>query len=157
MEDDMKVRLRRAVFSAAVLLTSVACLSSAPALATSRSDRTVVYGFGKAPYSWSNPQVRPTHAIFSLAGENGIRHIRWQDWHRASAFGHGTILIFSGTGFTGHHGTIDLSAVRKHHGQRYFSHLVMRWVTKNGTHHREVLNWRRDHALWLWVGNYSGT
>ena len=44
-----------------------------------------------------------------------------------------------------------------HHGQPYFAHLVMKWTTKNGTHHKEVLNWRKDGTFWLWIGNYGGT
>jgi hypothetical protein len=66
-------------------------------------------------------------------------------------------LIFNGFGFTPHRGTISLSDVRSHRGHRYFSHLVMKWATRNGRHHEEVLNWRRDGQFWIWVGNFGGT
>ena len=58
---------------------------------------------------------------------------------------------------TRHPGTIYLSTVRKHRGRRYFSHLVMKWITRNGRQHEEVLNWKRDGTFWIWLGNYSGT
>jgi hypothetical protein len=120
---------------------------------------TAVYGFGGRcpPTNWSDPLVRPVRAYFSLACENGVRGIGWQYWHRSAAFGNATILIFNGTGFTRHHGTISLSEVRSHNGRRYFSHLVMKWTTSNGTHHKEVLNWRRDGQFWIWIGNFGGT
>ena len=52
--------------------------------------------------------------------------------------------------------TIDLSRVRTHKGQHYFSHLVMRWTTKNGKHHTETLNWGYDKGVgWLWLGNFQ--
>jgi hypothetical protein len=60
-------------------------------------------------------------------------------------------------GFTQHHGTVSVSNVRSHRGRRYFSHLVMKWTTPNGRHHKEVLNWRRDGQFWIWIANYSGT
>lgn len=117
------------------------------------TSKTVVYGFGNHQIGWAHPEVRPTHATFSLAGEDGIKRIRWRDWRRSSAFGHGLHLLFTGTY---QKATIDLSGVRTHKGQRYFSHLVMRWTTKNGRHHTETLNWRYDKGVgWLWVGNFQ--
>jgi len=62
--------------------------------------RTVVYGFGGGcpPAGWANPAVRL---------------IRWHDWRRLSASGHGTHLQFNGTGFTGQAATISLSAAQE--------------------------------------------
>jgi hypothetical protein len=148
--------------SIAIAATSAALAlgASLPAAqAATATPATVVYGFGGhcPPTNWSNPLVRPARAFFSLACENGVRRIHWQSWHRSSAFGHATILIFNGLGFTPHGGTISLSDVRRHLGRRYFSHLVMNWTTRNGRHHRETLNWRRDGPFWIWVGNFGGT
>jgi len=42
-------------------------------------------------------------------------------------------------------------------GGRYFSHLVVRWTSPSGRHHKEVLSWRRHGRFWLWTGKYSGT
>jgi len=133
--------------------------ASAQAQVSTHRTSTVVYGFGKRcpPTNWSKPMVRPGRAYFSLACENGIRQIHWQNWRTSSAFGHGTILIFNGFGFTHHPGTINLSTVRMHHGRPYFAHLVMKWTTKDGTHHKEVLDWKRDGTFWIWLGNYGGT
>lgn len=139
---------------------TLAALAFAPGLPVARAApgtaTTVVYGFGGhcPPTNWSNPQVRPVRAFFSLACENGVRHIQWRYWHHLSAAGHATVLIFNGFGFTPHRGTIALSDVRNHRGHRYFSHLVMKWTTPNGRHHTEVLNWRRDNQFWIWVGNF---
>jgi hypothetical protein len=118
--------------------------------------KTVVYGFGKFQVGFGHPEVRPTHATFGLAGEDGIKRIRWTSWRRSSAFGHGLHLLFTGMGIKTQKATIALSDVRTHHGQRYFSHLVMRWTTRNGKHHKETLNWRLDKGVgWLWVGNFQ--
>lgn len=139
---------------------ALAALALAPGLpmaqAATETPATVVYGFGGhcPPTNWRDPLVRPVRAFFNLACENGVRHIQWQSWHHSSAFGHATILIFNGFGFTPHRGTIALSDVRTHRGQQYFSHLVMKWTTPNGRHHTETLDWRRDGQFWIWVGNF---
>ena len=140
-----------ALASLTIVVIPEAATASAPATST-----TVVYGFGSHQVGWAHPQVRPTHATFGLAGEDGIKRIRWSDWRRSSAFGHGLHLLFTGTGVKDQKATIDLSGVRFHKGQRYFSHLVMRWTTKNGKHHTETLNWRFDKGVgWLWTGNFQ--
>jgi hypothetical protein len=130
------------------LTAPIATASAAPA-----TTRTVVYGFGGGcpPTGWANPAMRPSLAMFNLACEDGIRHIRWHDWRRLSASGHGTHLQFNGTGFTGQAATISLSAVRSHNGRHYFSHLVIRWTTRNGQHHHEALNWKRVNRAWIWA------
>jgi hypothetical protein len=90
--------------------------------------------------------------MFNLACEDGIRHIRWHDWRRSAAAGRGTHLRFNGIGFTPQPATITLSQVRSHRGNRYFSHLVIRWTTRNGQHHKEVLNWRHIKGVgWIWA------
>jgi len=155
----MTVRARMAASAAAAALALTIWPGSALALAAAPSTATVVYGFGGhcPPTNWAHPAIRPVRGYFSLACENGIRHIRWRDWRKTSASGHGTILIFNGFGFTPHPGTIYLSAARTHSGHRYFSHLVMKWTTRNGTHHKETLNWKHNGTFWLWIGNYGGT
>lgn len=141
-----------AIFLAASCGLGVAAIA-APAAEAAAS--TVVYGFGGKcpPTNWTHPAVRPTHAWFNLACEDGVKQIKWQDWRRSSATGHGLHLRFTGFGFIPQKATITLSAVRTHRGHRYFSHMVIRWKTKNGKHHKEVLNWRRDTggAGWIWV------
>ncbi len=148
--------------SAAMLLAAAAValglvLGQAPAPARAATTRTVVYGMnGHCPSgTWGTPQVRPKSAFFSLPCENGIRHIRWRTWRRSSASGHGAILTFNGFRLVPHAGTIALSRVRAHRSRRYFSHLVMRWTTKGGRRHKEVLNWRKVGTLWLWAGNFQ--
>jgi hypothetical protein len=147
----------RMITTVTVALASLA-IAAMPAGATASvnaASKTVVYGFGKYQVGWAHPEVRPSHATFGLAGEDGIRRIRWRDWRRYSASGHGLHLLFTGTGFKDQKATIDLSRVRSHKGQRYFSHLVMRWTT-NGRHHTETLNWRYDKGVgWLWIGNFQ--
>ncbi len=152
-------RSKMAAFGAVAAMALAILPGTSPAQAHTLNTKTVVYGFGGRcpPTNWSGPAVRPARAYFSLACENGVRQIRWRYWRAASAFGHGTILIFNGIGFTRHPGTIYLSTVRKHRGRRYFSHLVMKWITRNGRQHKEVLNWKRDGTFWIWLGNYSGT
>jgi hypothetical protein len=136
-------------------LTIVVTLAGAAAAATATS-KTVVYGFGLHQVGWAHPEVRPTSATFSLAGEDGIKRIRWHDWRRSSASGQGLHQLFTGTGVENQKASIDLSRVRIHKGQRYFSHLVMRWTTKNGKHHTETLNWGFDKGVgWLWLGNFQ--
>jgi hypothetical protein len=133
-------------------------LGPSPAPAHAATTKTVVYGMnGRCPSgTWGTPEVRPKSAFFSLACENGIRHIHWRTWRLTSAFGHGDILTFNGFRLVPHAGTITLSGVRSHNGRRYFSHMVMRWTTKGGHHHKEVLNWKKiNHGMWLWVGNYQ--
>lgn len=154
----MRCYILRACAAAAAALAVVIWPAFARAEVTMASTTTVVYGFGGRcpPTNWSNPRVRPSRAAFSLACENGIRHIHWQDWGTSSASGHGTVLIFNGVGFTPYPCTITLSTVRTHRGHRYFAHLVMKW-TANGTNHKEVLNWKRDGKFWIWIGNYGGT
>ena len=155
----MRSYIMRAFAAAAVISAVAIWPASAQAQVATHSTKTVVYGFGGQcpPTNWSNPMVRPGRALFSLPCENGVRRIHWQNWRAASAAGHATILIFNGFGFTPHPGTISLSTVRMHHGQPYFAHLVMKWTTKNGTNHKEVLNWKKDGTFWLWIGNYGGT
>jgi hypothetical protein len=136
-------------------LTIVVTLAGATAAATATS-KTVVYGFGRYQVGWAHPEVRPTRATFGLAGEDGIKRIRWHDWRRSSASGQGLHQLFTGTGVKDQKATIDLSRVRTHKGQHYFSHLVMRWTTKNGKHHTETLNWGYDKGVgWLWLGNFQ--
>lgn len=155
----MRFYIMRVCAAVAVVSAVAIWPASAQAQVAAHSTKTVVYGFGGhcPPTNWSNPMVRPGRAFFSLACENGVRRIRWQNWRAASAAGRGTILIFNGFGFTPHRGTISLSTVRMHHGQPYFAHLVMKWTTKNGTNHKEVLNWKKDGTFWIWIGNYGGT
>lgn len=151
------MRMIKTVTAALALasLTIMAAPEVASASAPANS-KTVVYGFGSHQVGWGHPEVRPTHATFGLAGEDGIKRIRWHDWRRSSAFGHGLHLLFTGTGVRNQKATIALSRVRTHNGQRYFSHLVMRWTTKNGKHHTETLNWRHDQGVgWLWIGNFQ--
>jgi hypothetical protein len=143
-----------------VAAVALACLATAMPLAATASvtatSKTVVFGFGNHQAGWAHPEVRPAHATFGLAGEDGIKRIRWRDWRHSSSSGHGLHLLFTGTGFKDQKATIVLSDVRTHKGQRYFSHLVMRWTTKNGKHHTETLNWRYDKPVgWLWLGNYQ--
>jgi hypothetical protein len=150
----------RVAFSAALAALALPFAVGVPACqAATGTAATVVYGFGGhcPPTNWSDPQVRPVRGYFSLPCENGVRSIGWQNWRHSSAFGHATILIFNGFGFTPHRGTISLSVVRSHQGRQYFSHLVMKWTTSNGRHHQEVLNWGRDGQFWIWLGNYNGT
>jgi len=146
----------RSIRVLAVLLVSVLGLTApvavASAASTITSTKTVVYGFGGKcpPTGWAHPLVRPSRAMFDLACEDGIRNIHWRYWRRSAAFGHGVHLQFNGIGFTGQPAIISLSRVRTHHGRRYFSHLVMRWTTRNGQHHQEVFNWRHADRTWLW-------
>lgn len=149
--------ITRARIAASAALAAMAFAPGLPpAQAATATATTVVYGFGGhcPPTNWHDPLVRPARAYFSLACENGVRGIHWKSWHGSSAAGNATILIFNGFGFTPHPGTIALSDVRSHQGHPYFSHLVMRWTTRNGRHHTEVLNWRRDGQFWIWVGNF---
>ena len=149
------MRLIKTITVALASLTMVATPYGATASVTAAS-KTVVYGFGRYQVGWAHPEVRPTHATFGLAGEDGIKGIRWRDWRRSSAAGHGLHLLFTGTGVIDQKATIVLSVVRTHKGQRYFSHLVMRWTTKNGKHHTETLNWGYDKGVgWLWLGNFQ--
>lgn len=126
-------------------------MTVAPAIANTRA--TVVYGFGGScpPTGWRHPMVRPSRAMFDLACEDGIKKIRWSSWRASSAFGHGVHLQFNGFGFIGQPATISLSEVRTHNGQRYFSHLVMRWTTRTGRHMHEVFNWRHIIRSWAWI------
>jgi hypothetical protein len=152
--------ITRASIAISATVAALALSTGVPAAqAATRAPATVVYGFGgRCPATgWSDPLVRPAKALFSQACENGVRRIHWQSWHLSSAFGHATILTFNGFHLIPHPGTIALSDVRRHLGRRYFSHLVMNWTTRNGRHHREVLNWRRASGFWLWVGNFGGT
>jgi hypothetical protein len=145
----------KAIMVALASLTIVVVPVEAIAGVTATS-KTVVYGFGNYQVGWAHPEVRPTHATFGLAGEDGIKRIQWRDWRHFSASGHGLHLLFTGTGFKDQKAIIDLSGVRTHKGQRYFSHLVMHWTTKNGKRHTETLNWRYDKGVgWLWLGNYQ--
>ena len=140
---------------AAMVAVPLAVTASATASVAATS-KTVVYGFGKFQVGFGHPEVRPSHATFGLAGEDGIKGVKWSNWRRSSASGHGLHLQFTGTGVIDQKATIVLSGVRTHKGQRYFSHLVMRWTTKNGKHHTETLNWRFDKGVgWLWVGNFQ--
>lgn len=136
--------------------TASASAASRRTIAHSRlNETTVVYGFGRHQVGWAHPEVRPSQATFGLAGEDGIKRIRWKEWRRSSAAGHGLHLLFTGTGVKDQRATIVMSVVRTHKGQRYFSHLVMRWTTKNGKHHKETLNWGFDKGVgWLWLGNF---
>jgi hypothetical protein len=148
-----RFRVLAAVIVSVLTMTISVTAASAAGAAT---PRTVVYGFGDHQIGWARPAVRPSRATFGLAGEDGIKGIKWQDWRGSSAFGHGLHLLFTGTGFRDQHATISLSRVRLHRGRRYFSHLVMRWTTKHGKHHTETLNWRYDKGVgWLWIGNYQ--
>lgn len=146
-------RFRAALAVAVAATVSFAGPVVLASTAASASTHTVVYGFGGAcpPTNWKNPLVRPSRAMFNFACEDGIRRIRWHSWHRWSASGHGVHLQFTGTGFLHQPATISLSRVRKHHGQRYFSHLVMRWTTRSGQHKAERLNWRKDGPFWAWI------
>jgi hypothetical protein len=149
------VNIRACMFISAAIsscLLSLAGVGAGPAVAAPSSAPTVVYGFGDHCPSghWSNPGVRPARAWFSLACEDGIRSIRWATWRRASAFGHGKHLLFNGIGFTPQRATITLSRVRLHNGHRYFSHLIIKWTTKNGTHHRQIYNWKHLKLGWFW-------
>ena len=148
-------RMIKAITVALASLTMVVIPLEATASVTAIS-QTVVYGFGKFQVGWAHPEVRPTHATFGLAGEDGIKGIRWSYWRRSSASGHGLHQQFTGTGIVNQKATIVLSEVRIHKGQRYFSHLVMRWTTRNGRHHTETLNWRLDKGVgYLWTGNFQ--
>jgi hypothetical protein len=139
-----------------VLAGLTIALPQAATASVTATSKTVVYGFGNFQVGWAHPEVRPAHAAFGLAGEDGIKSIRWHDWRRSSASGHGLHLLFTGTGFKDQSATIVLSGVRTHKGHRYFSHLVMRWTTKNNKHHTETLNWRYDKGVgWLWLGNFQ--
>ena len=155
----MRFYIMRVAAAAAVVSAVAIWPASAQAKVATHSTKTVVYGFGgRCPgTNWSDPTVRPGCAWFSLPCENGVRGIHWQNWRAASAAGQATILIFNGVGFTPHAGTIRLSTVRMHRGQPYFAHLVMKWTTRDGTRHKEVLNWKKDGTFWLWIGNYGGT
>ena len=149
------MRMIKTITVSLASLTMVVMPYAATASVTATS-KTVVYGFGNHQIGWAHPEVRPTHATFGLAGEDGIKRIRWSDWRRSSASGRGLHLLFTGTSVKNQKATIVLSAVRTHKGQRYFSHLVMRWTTKNGKRHTETLNWRLDKGVgWLWVGNFQ--
>jgi hypothetical protein len=139
-----------AALAAPVILTS-------PAAEASSITKTVVYGFGAGcpavqHVSWAHPMVRPRQAHFGLSCEVGIHRIRWRDWRRHAASGHGSFLLFNGFGFSNRPARITLSRVRLHRGRRYFSHLLIVWTGKNGKHHKLVMNWRHNKTehLWLW-------
>jgi hypothetical protein len=134
-------------------LLSVVGVGAAPAMAAPSSAPAVAYGFGDHCPSghWGKPEVRPARAWFSLACEDGIRSIRWASWRRASAFGRGKHLLFNGLGFTPQPATITLSRVRLHNGHRYFSHLIIKWTTRNGIRHHEIFNWKHVKLGWFWT------
>jgi hypothetical protein len=146
----------------AVILASVAALAAPGVLTSAAADassatKTVVYGFGPGcpalqHVSWAHPMVRPGQAHFGLSCEVGIHRMRWRDWRRSSAFGHGSFLLFNGFGFNNRPATITLSRVRLHKGRRYFSHLIIVWRAANGRHHKLAMNWRYNKAehLRLW-------
>ncbi len=66
--------------------------------------------------------------------------------------GRGSFLLFNGIGFTNRPATIALSKTRLHKGNRYFSHLIIVWTARNGSHHKLVMNWRysRPNHIWWW-------
>jgi hypothetical protein len=143
------------------ILASLAALAapavmSAPAADASVIAKTVVYGFGPGcpalhSSSWAHPLVRPGQAHFGFSCEVGIDRIRWHDWRTLSASGRGSFLLFTGFGFQNRPATIALSAVLRHKGQRYFSHLIIVWTSRNGRHHKLIFNWRHDATMHIWL------
>ena len=153
----------RTIKMLAVVLASLATLS-APAVLTgatadaSSTAKTAVYGFGPGcpalqHISWAHPMVRPGQAHFGLSCEVGIHRVRWHDWRRSSAFGHGSFLLFNGLGFSNRPATITLSGVRLHKSRRYFSHLIIVWTGSDRRHHKLVMNWRFNKTEHLWGWN----
>lgn len=145
-----------AVILAGLTMLAAPAVMTAPAANASTTPKTVVYGFGPGcpalhPSSWAHPMVRPGQAHFGLSCEVGIDRIRWHDWRRLSAAGHGSFLLFTGVGFRRRPATISLSRVRRHNGHRYFSHLVIVWTSTNGAHHKLIFNWRHDAAMHIWL------
>src|SRR5215469_13962038 len=100
-------RMIKAITVALASLAFVVIPLGATASVTATS-KTVVYGFGRFQVGWAHPEVRPTHATFGLAGEDGIKRIRWSDWRRSSAFGHGLHLLFTGMSVKNQKATITL-------------------------------------------------
>jgi hypothetical protein len=148
--------MRRAAtrIASIAIITGFAVLTGISSPASAATTPTVVYGFGGQcpPTHWHNPKVRPTRAYFDLACEGGIKAISWGYWRKYTAHGHGKWLVFNGFGFTTRPATITLSEVKFHNGHRYFSHMVINWVTRSGTHKRAILNWRPIAGLgYLWA------
>jgi hypothetical protein len=73
------MRLFRILAAAIVCLTrtTTTVVTASPTGGT--TTRTVVYGFGDRQVGWAHPQVRPSRATFGLAGEDGVKRIRWHD------------------------------------------------------------------------------
>jgi hypothetical protein len=153
--------MMRTIKMLTVTLASLAALAApavmtAPVADASVISQTVVYGFGPGcpalhSSSWAHPMVRPGQAHFGFSCEVGIHRIRWQDWRRLSASGHGSFLLFTGFGFQDRPATIALSNVLRHNGQRYFSHLIIVWTSQNGSHHKLVFNWRHNATMHIWL------
>ncbi|HUB40369.1 MAG TPA: hypothetical protein VMA72_16085 [Streptosporangiaceae bacterium] len=150
------IKMLAAILASLTALAAPAVLMS-PAANASSTAKTVVYGFGAGcpalqHVSWAHPKVKPGQAHFGLSCEVGIHRIRWRDWRRESAFGHGSYLQFNGIGFNNRPATIALSRVRLHKKHRYFSHLIIVWKGRNSKHHRLVMNWRynKTERLWGW-------
>jgi hypothetical protein len=148
------IKMLTAILAGLVASAAPAAMT-APAANASTASKTVVYGFGRGcpelqHISWGHPMVRPRQAHFGLSCEVGIHRIRWRDWRRRSASGHGSFLLFTGFGFKNRPATVALSRVRRHRGRHYFSHLTIVWTSKNGKHHRLVSNWRYNATMHLW-------
>jgi hypothetical protein len=86
-------RLSRTIATAITGLVATT-IPVAAASAADATTNTVVYGFGDHQVGWAHPEVRPSRATFGLAGEDGIRRIRWQDWKRS---GGGSFTAEGGT------------------------------------------------------------
>lgn len=125
-------------------LASGTAVAAAPAAGASSA--TVVYG-SNGSAGWSHPAVKPS--AFYIAGDGTlfVRPLSWSSWVSSSAYGRGTRWwdtcvpnCAQGT-YWKSPASITLWGVASHNGVAYFSHLTLRWTTRNGVRHKQKYMW----------------
>lgn len=140
-------RLRRAIGAVLVMCGLAAGTVMTAAPVASASAVPVVYGSRGGGLGWSDSAVKPGAFYWGTGGTLFVRPLSWSSWVAASAYGRGTRWwdtckpnCAQGT-YWKSPASITLWGVASHNGVSYFSHLTLRWTTRNGVRHKQRYIW----------------
>ena|SRR5712692_571452 len=152
----------RRVLGIAAAVIVLAGLSAAAAVIRSAAPGAglplpVAYGFD-GHQGWTHGEVRPRTVYFGTGGSLFVRGLGWASWNQADARGRGTrwadncVPNCAAGSYARSATTITLRRVRDHHGQPYFSRMILAWRA-DGKPYQQTFRWSRGtgtSALPFW-------